>query len=81
MESHGRIVVGTEIPWRGIIFCSMCSLCRGNEEFIQHIFFECTTTVYLSSWWKGIFIEFSYMSIDSILSLITSPMSLFVEKY
>ena len=46
---HGRLRTDQHIQNKGLHICSMCSLCEKQEEYIQHLFFECSNALHIWS--------------------------------
>jgi len=48
----------------------MCKLCEKHEEFIQHLFFECSNALNIWSWVRQIFLTSHFSNKDNLLSFI-----------
>jgi len=57
----------------------MCKLCEKYEEFIQHLFFECSNALYIWSWVRQIFLTSHFSNKDDLLSFVKSDGSHLVK--
>lgn len=46
---HKRLPTDNEVQKRGVVLCSLCSLCREQEESIDHLFFSCPSAYFIWS--------------------------------
>jgi len=54
-------------------------LCEKHEEFIQHLFFECSNALHIWSWVRQIFRTSHFSNKDKFLSFIKSDCSHLVK--
>jgi len=64
---------------KGLHICSMCTLCEKHEEFIQHLFFECSNALHIWSWVRQIFLTSHFSNKDDLLSFTKSDDSPLVK--
>jgi len=76
---HGRLPTDQHIQYKGLHICSMCMLCGKHEEYVQHLFFECSTALRIWSWVRKIFLTPQFSNKNDILSFIKSDGSPLVK--
>jgi len=59
--------IDKDIQIRGLSLCFMCSLCRKQEKYFFHLFFNCSVTSQIWNYIKQVFPEFSNLSINDII--------------
>jgi len=69
---HGRLPTYHHIQNKDLHICSMCTLCEKHEEYIQHLFFECSNALHIWSWVRWIFLTSHFFNKDDLLPFIKS---------
>ena len=76
---YHKLSIDKDIQIRCLSLCSMCSLCRKQEESFFHLFFYCSVTSQIWNYTKQVFPEFSPLSINDIIDFLMLAGSLLVN--